>query len=91
MGINKKQIEKSILDAVKHLEDGRLGTDTDTVELGVWTHEVLDYGDCAESTNECIDMAIELLESVLEEVYPDVYPDSIWILNAEGCKALSND
>ena len=30
-------------------------------------HEVLEYGDCAESTNECIDMAIELLESVLED------------------------
>tara|TARA_R110000787_G_scaffold227_1_gene785 strand:- start:16993 stop:17310 length:318 start_codon:yes stop_codon:yes gene_type:complete len=69
MALTKEQKEVCIFDAIKHLEDGRLGTDTDTVtvELGLWTHEVLEYGDCAESTNECIDMAIELLESVLED------------------------
>ena len=87
MDINKKQIEKSILDAVKHLNDSRLATPVDVASRGVLSHEVLDCWDSVAYTNEGIDKAILLLESVLEEVYPD----SIWFLNAESCKALSND
>tara|TARA_R100000353_G_C6341109_1_gene150404 strand:+ start:227 stop:463 length:237 start_codon:yes stop_codon:yes gene_type:complete len=70
-----ENLTQNIVDAVKHLEDGRLGTDTDTVEIGVWTHEVLDYGDCAESTNECIDMAIKLLNEAMDSI--DSIVDSI--------------
>ena len=53
MALTKEQKEVCIFDAIKHLEDGRL------------TKPV--FQQCAESTNECIDMAIELLESVLED------------------------
>jgi len=88
MSINKKQIEKSIIDAVKHLNDSRLATPVDVINRGGrLSHEVLDCWDNVAYTNKGIDEAILLLESVLEEVYPD----SIWVLNAESCKALSND
>ena len=76
MSINKKQIEKSIIDAVKHLNDSRLATPVDVINRGGrLSHEVLDCWDNVAYTNSSIDEAIKLLNKAMDSI--DSIVDSI--------------
>ena len=75
MSINKKQIEKSIIDAVKHLNDSRLATPVDVIIRGGLSHEVLDCWDSVLQTNDGIDEAIKLLNKAMDSI--DSIVDSI--------------
>lgn len=71
-----ENLTQNIVDAVKHLEDGRLATPVDVINRGGrLSHEVLDCWDNVAYTNSSIDEAIKLLNKAMDSI--DSIVDSI--------------